>query len=104
LQDSIEPAARQDKLNGTPEPAPHHFAERLPPMEPAIFDQLEQIVKTAGPAAAIDKLCEELKACKDYAGLFYTLLMKKRVELGVSPIATGSNQDLPAKVHQQFED
>jgi hypothetical protein len=30
--------------------------------------------------------------------------MKKRHELGVSPIATGSNQDLPAATHQAFED
>ncbi|MBI2807239.1 MAG: hypothetical protein HYX68_19830 [Planctomycetes bacterium] len=73
-------------------------------MDAALFDQLEQTVKTAGPAAAVDKLAEELKASKDYANLFYALLMKKRVELGVSPIATGSNQDLPASAHQAFED
>ena len=73
-------------------------------MDATLFDQLEQTVKKAGPAAAIDKLAEELKAKKDYGPLFYTLLMKKRVELGVSPIATGSNQDLPAEVHRAFED
>lgn len=73
-------------------------------MDAALFDQLEQTVKTAGPAVAVDKLAGELKARKDYAGLFYALLMKKRVELGVSPIATGSNQDLPAEVHRAFED
>jgi hypothetical protein len=73
-------------------------------MDATLFDQLEQTVKIAGPAAAIDKLADELKARKDYGGLFYTLLMKKRFELGVSPIATGSNQDLPAAVHQVFED
>jgi hypothetical protein len=73
-------------------------------MDAALLDQLEQTVKTAGPAAAIDKLAGELKAQKDYAGLFYTLLMKKRFELGVSPIATGSNQDLPADVQRAFED
>ncbi|MBI3823204.1 MAG: hypothetical protein HY289_11075 [Planctomycetes bacterium] len=59
---------------------------------------------TAGPAAALDKLAAELKSRKDYAGLFYTLLMKKRFELGVSPIATGSNQDLPASAHAAFEE
>src|SRR5688572_18165960 len=73
-------------------------------MDATLFDQLEQTVKTAGPAAAIDKLATELKARKDYAGLFYTLLMKKRFELGVSPIATGSNQDLPGAAHQAFEE
>src|SRR5262245_52014734 len=73
-------------------------------MDAALFDRLEQTVASAGPGAAIDKLADELKSRKDYQGLFYTLLMKKRFELGVSPIATGSNQDLPAKAHQAFED
>jgi hypothetical protein len=77
---------------------------KIPPMDTDLCDQLEQTVKTAGPAAAIDKLCDELKARKDYGPLFYALLMKKRFELGVSPIATGSNQDLPASAHHAFED
>ena len=63
-------------------------------MDAPLFDQLEQTLTQAGPVAAVTKLCDELKARKDYPGLFYALLMKKRVELGVSPIATGSNQDL----------
>src|SRR5262249_39011965 len=41
---------------------------------------------------------------QDYASLFYALLMKKRHELGMSPVATGSNQDLPPEVHQRFEE
>lgn len=73
-------------------------------MESAVLDQLEQTVNSAGPAAAIDLLCAELQSRKDYAGLFYALLMKKRFELGVCPIATGSNQDLPANAHHAFED
>src|ERR1043165_9014563 len=73
-------------------------------MEAQVFEQLEQTLKQAGPTAAIDKLCDELKARKDYAGLFYALLMKKRYELGLSPIATGSNQDLPASAHRSFEE
>lgn len=73
-------------------------------MDTALFDQLEKTVATAGPAAAIDQLAADLKARKDYAGLFYTLLMKKRFELGVSPIATGSNQDLPESAHRAFEE
>jgi hypothetical protein len=73
-------------------------------MDTALFDQLEQTIKTAGPAAAIAKLCAELQSRKDYGGLFYALLMKKRFELGVSPIATGSNQDLPPEAHREFED
>ena len=73
-------------------------------MESQLFDNLQATVQSKGPAAAIDQLCDELKSRKEYAGLFYALLMKKRHELGVSPIATGSNQDLPAATHQAFED
>src|SRR5437868_8016967 len=68
------------------------------------LDDLQNIMTVQGPAAAIDRLCANLRASKDYANLFYALLMKKRHELGVSPVATGSNQDLPAEVHQQFEE
>ena len=73
-------------------------------MDAALFDQLQQTIDTAGPLVAIDKLAEELKTRKDFAGLFYTMLMKKRFELGVSPIATGTNQDLPAETTAAFED
>jgi hypothetical protein len=73
-------------------------------MDTQFFDQLEQTLKKAGPAPAIEKLCDELKARKDFNGLFYAMLMKKRLELGVSPIATGSNQDLPAAVVHDFEE
>jgi hypothetical protein len=74
------------------------------PMDTQQLDQLEHTMKQAGPTAALDKLCDELKASKDYVGLFYALLMKKRFELGVSPIATGSNQDLPTNLHRAFEE
>ena len=101
----VEPDFNRDRLNEVPVPARcTPFFRKTPPMDATVFDQLEKTVKTAGPIAGIDKLCAELKAKKDYGALFYALLMKKRVELGVSPIATGSNQDLPAAVHRQFED
>lgn len=73
-------------------------------MDAQLFDTLQATLQTHGPVAALDQLCDDLKARKEYAGLFYALLMKKRHELGVSPIATGSNQDLPAAAHQAFED
>src|SRR5438270_14062547 len=73
-------------------------------MGPLSFDELEKTLASQGPAVAIDRRCADLRERKDYASLFYALLMKKRHELGVSPVATGSNQDLPAESHQQFED
>src|SRR5262245_42774383 len=73
-------------------------------MEPDQFDALERTLKTDGPAAAIDQLCARLRDSHDYNSLFYALLMKKRHELGVSAIPTGPAQDLPAKVHEVYED
>jgi hypothetical protein len=72
-------------------------------MEPARLEQLQATLRTDGPAAAIQRLCESLKAEKEYQSLFYALLMKKRHELGVSPIATGNNNDLPPHAQEGFE-
>src|SRR5437899_1515359 len=73
-------------------------------MNPTLFDELQKTVQTAGPAAAIDRLCRQLQDDKDYGSLFYALLMKKRHELGVSPVPTGNNQDLPPDIHPAFEE
>src|SRR6516165_10197273 len=73
-------------------------------MEPQALDELQSTLQKAGPDAAIDRLVSELKSRKDAHGVFYALLMKKRHALGVSPVPTGSNQDLPASVHAQFEE
>ena len=60
-----------------------------------IYDDLQSTLEKSGAHAAISKLCAALKDQKDYTGLFYALLMKKRHELGVSPIPTGPAQALP---------
>jgi hypothetical protein len=73
-------------------------------MESSIFDDLQRSLTDDGPAAAIDRLCALLRARKDYSGLFYALLLKKRYELGVSPVPTGPAQDLPEAVHEPYED
>jgi hypothetical protein len=73
-------------------------------MQPAAFDELEKTLKSQGAAAAIDQLCNRLRAERDYNGLFYGLLLKKRHELGVSAIPTGPAQDLPASVHDAYEE
>ncbi|HXG10448.1 MAG TPA: hypothetical protein VNK04_11845 [Gemmataceae bacterium] len=72
-------------------------------MDPQVFDELERTVATEGPAAAIDRLCTRLREQKDYGSLFYALLMKKRYELGVSPLPTGPAQDLPESAHAPYE-
>ncbi len=73
-------------------------------MEPHVFAELETTLTTQGPVAAINRLCTELRVNKDYTALFYALLMKKRHELGVSPIPTGPSQDLPPQTHAPYEE
>jgi hypothetical protein len=73
-------------------------------MDPTTFDEIEQTLAKQGPASAIELLCNRLQETKDYNGLFYALLMKKRQELGVSTVPTGPAQDLPEAVHEAYEE
>src|SRR3954451_20705984 len=72
-------------------------------MKAALFDQLQSTLQSAGPDAAIDRLCARLREGREYNALFYALLLKKRHELGVSPIPTGPAEELPASVHESYE-
>jgi len=78
--------------------------EQQSPLDPAVFDRLKSSLASGGPAAAADSLVAELHAAEDYGNLFYALLMKKRIELGVSPFPTGPSADLPPNTHQPYED
>jgi hypothetical protein len=69
-----------------------------------LFNELKETVQSQGAEAGINRLITELRQEKNYGSLFYALLMKKRHELGVSPVSTGSNQDLPPALHQAFEE
>jgi hypothetical protein len=73
-------------------------------LDAAVFDDLRATLVDRGPSEAIDRLCQVLREQKDYASLFYALLLKKRYELGVSPIPTGSSQDLPEETHEPDEE
>jgi hypothetical protein len=73
-------------------------------MESAIFDDLQQQLSQQGSAAAVDRLCSLLRERKEYGQLFYALLLKKRFELGVSPIPTGPSQDIPEALHEPYEE
>jgi hypothetical protein len=73
-------------------------------MEPALFDELQRTLDAEGPAAAIDRLCQRLREKKDYASLFYALLMEKRQQLGVTPIPTGPASELPESTHADYEE
>ncbi len=73
-------------------------------MDPTTFDEIQRTLTESGPTRAIDALCDRLRTQGDYGALFYALLMKKRFELGVSPIPTGSSAELPNEVHMDYED
>jgi hypothetical protein len=74
-----------------------------PPLDPATAARLADALAARGPAAAADELVAHLRAADDFQNLFYALLLKKRVELGVSPFPTGPATDLPAETHEEYE-
>jgi hypothetical protein len=74
-----------------------------PALDAAAYERLQSALASRGPAAAIDELVAELRAAEDFQGLFYALLMKKRVELGVSPFPTGPATELPTHTHEPYE-
>ena len=65
-----------------------------------MFPQVRHGVGEAQRRRSIDRV----DAAGDYGSLFYALLMKKRVELGVSPFPTGPSADLPPHTHEPYED
>jgi hypothetical protein len=77
---------------------------QAPALDAAGYERLQAALASRGAAAAVDELIAELRKAEDFQGLFYALLMKKRVELGVSPFPTGAATELPAHTHEAYED
>src|SRR3954463_11232382 len=80
--------------------------DELPPpptLSPETYARLQKTLAEKGPGEAVDQLCADLRELGDFNALFYALLMKKRVELGVSPFPTGAAADLPAATHEEYE-
>ena len=73
-------------------------------MTQSIYDALVQTVNREGGLAAVEQLCTHLREQKDYANLFYAMLVSKRLELKVSPVPTESAQSLPESVHAEYEE
>jgi hypothetical protein len=73
-------------------------------MDEAIYDELQRLVQSQGPRAAVEHLIGWLRGRRDFTSLFYALLMKARLELGVSPIPTGAAKDLPEAIHGPYEE
>jgi hypothetical protein len=68
------------------------------------FDELETVLQSQGPAKMVDKLCDALRERKDYHGLFYGMLLRKRVDLGLPAVQVGRSEDLPKEVLDPYED
>lgn len=75
-----------------------------PAISASAFDRPAAALAAHGPAAAVDELVSELRTAEDFQGLFYALLMKKRLELGVSPFPMSPVSELPAHTHEPYED
>jgi hypothetical protein len=73
-------------------------------MDSTLFNDLETTLSKQGAGVAVQRLCDGLRASKDYHSLFYALLLKKRHEMGVSPLPTGAAADLPPQHHAEYED
>jgi len=73
-------------------------------MQNDIYERLQATLQHQGPSVAVEQLCTALREEKDYANLFYALLMKRRQELGVSPVPTEPAQALPPEAHAPYED
>ena len=58
---------------------------------------------SSGPRAAVEQLVADLRKAEDFQNLFYALLLKKRVELGVSPFPTGPCHRTAARHHEPYE-
>ncbi len=73
-------------------------------MDATIFDELANACAREGADVAALRLCERLEENKDYSSLFYALLLRERVRLGVSPIPTGPAVELPEHAHAEYEE
>ncbi|HLW64060.1 MAG TPA: hypothetical protein VKS79_01995 [Gemmataceae bacterium] len=72
--------------------------------EPSLYEALQQTLTKKGPVQAVEALCATLREKKDYAKLFYAMLMKKRVQMGVSPIPTASASGFSESQQTEYED
>ncbi len=73
-------------------------------MNPAVFEDLQHTLDSAGPSAAIDKLCDSLRGDDNLEGLFYARLLAARQKLGLVPVPTAPITDIPDDKQDQYEE
>ena len=74
------------------------------PRDDASFTTFEDALNAAGPAAALDRLIDQLDAAHEYRALLDALLLKARFELGLPMIMPGSLSGLPEPARTQYEE
>lgn len=79
-------------------------AAAMPADDPALYDRLSHALKEAGAENAVSLLCQELRSEGQYGKLFYALLLKKRVAMGVNPIPTSGASNMTAAQQAEYED
>lgn len=78
-------------------------APPAPGLDAVALDRVRDAL-AAGALSAVDTLADELRAAGDFNNLFYARLMRKRIELGLSPFPTGSSTEIPPEAHEAYED
>lgn len=68
------------------------------------FDDVDRLQNEKGPEATIDRLIEALKESRDYHRLFDALLLKHRLELGLTLLQPTSFDEVPAEQQEVFEE
>lgn len=71
---------------------------------PTSFEVLEQTLETCGPEPLAEELCRELRAKKDYHGLFYAMLLQARIRLGLPAVQTGRSEEFPQDLQGPYEE
>lgn len=74
-----------------------------PPVDPELFNSVRRELESGGAAKAVGRLCDLLREAKEYSKLFYALLMKKRLAMGVSPIPTAPSTELTPAQQDEYE-
>jgi hypothetical protein len=70
----------------------------------SIFEELEAKLDEQNPREMVARLCEVLRERQDYQGLFYAMILGKRLELGLPAVQVGKSDDIPRRLLEPYED
>jgi hypothetical protein len=74
-----------------------------PKFEDAVFAKVRQQLAAHGPEAALDAVMTELTQTGDFKNVFYAMLVRERLALGVSPFPLAPATELPPSSHEAYE-